>query len=94
MQDDAKLHIIALARPDVENERIFAITGPVSFPAVIEILREKFPEKNFRNWHDQKRDLSTFVPSKRAEELLTEAYGHGFASLEESVMKNVANLTG
>ncbi|KAL3445544.1 NAD(P)-binding protein [Aspergillus insuetus] len=92
VQDDARLHIIALANPAVRGERIFAVAGPFSFNGIIGALRSLYPERKWEDYPDDKRDLSTFEPITRAEALLQDAYGRGFVGLEESVEGNVADL--
>lgn len=92
VQDDARLHVIALSQPTVQNERIFAITGPVSLNDIIETLRKFKPESMWEDFPDHRRDLSTFEPAKRAEQLHIDAYGTGFISLEESVQGNAAEF--
>ncbi|KAM6540363.1 hypothetical protein FALCPG4_002081 [Fusarium falciforme] len=91
-QDDAKLHVIALSHPAVQRERIFAMAGPVSLNDIVHILRKLYPNKEWKNLPDEGEDLSVVEPIRRAEELLMEAYGAGFISLEESVKGNAADL--
>ncbi|RTE75118.1 hypothetical protein BHE90_010421 [Fusarium euwallaceae] len=92
VQDDARLHCIALAHPSVESERIFAVAGPVKSNAIIDILIRHFPQKGYKHVLDDDDDLVVFEPTQRAEKLLVEVYGTGFASLEESVLANAAGL--
>lgn len=92
VQDCARLHIIALANPAVQGERIFAMTGPVNLNDIIEELRKIFPDKHFDDFPNNERDLSIVEPIKRAEQLLKEAYGNGFIGLEESVRGNAADF--
>lgn len=92
VQDCARLHIIALANPSVQGERIFAMTGPVNLNDIIEILRKTFPDKHFEDFPSNERDLSIVEPIKRAEQLLKEAYGIGFIGLDESVRGNAADF--
>ncbi|KAI3550021.1 aldehyde reductase [Colletotrichum abscissum] len=92
VQDDARLHVIGLVHPQVRGERLFAIAGPVNLQDIIEILRESYPFKHWEDFPTNERDLSSFIPSRRAEELLIEAYGTGFIGLVESVKGNAANL--
>ncbi|WAO95968.1 Aldehyde reductase [Fusarium falciforme] len=92
VQDDARLHIIALANPAVQGERIFAIAGPVNHNDIIKILRKNYPQRQWEDFPDNEQDLSVIEPMKRAEELLQEAYEMGFISLEESVKANAAGL--
>ena len=92
VQDDARLHIIALAHPDVQSERIFAIAAPVSMQDIIVILRKLHPTRHWDDFPNNDKDLSIVEPSKRAEALLREAYGSGFIGLEESVRGNAQDL--
>ncbi|KAH7011053.1 aldehyde reductase [Ilyonectria destructans] len=92
VQDDARLHVIALTHPAVQFERIFAVAGPVSLNTIIDILRRSFPQREWKNVSDDGVDLSTFEPMQRAEELLMEVYGTGFIGLEESVKANAWDL--
>ncbi|WAO96864.1 Epimerase domain-containing protein [Fusarium falciforme] len=92
VQDDARLHCVALAHLSLESERIFAVAGPVKSNAIINILRRQFPQKGYKHVLDDENDLAVDEPAQRAEELLVEVYGTGFASLEESVSANTAEL--
>ncbi|KAL3495788.1 hypothetical protein BJX62DRAFT_252830 [Aspergillus germanicus] len=92
VQDDARLHIIGLADPAVQGERIFAVAGPFNLNDILEGLRRLYPERKWEDYPDDKRDLSTFEPITRAEALLRKAYGRGFITLEESVKRNAADL--
>ncbi|KAF5573960.1 aldehyde reductase [Fusarium pseudocircinatum] len=92
VQDDARLHVIALAHPDVASERIFAVAGPVNISTIIDILRKSFPRKEWRNVPEDGEDLSTFEQMPKAEALLKKVYGAGFISLEESVRANAQEL--
>ncbi|KAK7698894.1 hypothetical protein SLS64_012104 [Diaporthe eres] len=91
VQDTARLHVIALANPTVKDKRVFAFTGPFNFNDIIDVLRRQYPgEERWVEVPDQGQDLSKIEPSKRAEELLEEAYGFRFTGLEQSVKDNVA----
>lgn len=92
VQDDARLHIIALANPTVQSERIFAVVGPVHQQEIIDILRKLYPTRQLDDSMNDDKDLSIFGPSKIAEALLLEAYGSGFIGLEESVKGNVQEM--
>lgn len=93
-QDDARLHVIGLAHPAVQGERIFAIAGPVSLNDIVNVLRKLYPQKKWGDFPDDGQDLSVIEPIQRAEQLLKEAYGTGFIGLEESVKANAADLVG
>lgn len=60
--------------------------------SIIDILRRQFPQKGYKHVLDDEDDLAVYEPAQRAEELLVEVYGTGFASLEESVSANAAEL--
>lgn len=83
-----------MANPSVQNERIFAVPGPVSMNAIIQILRKHFSQKKWDDFPDYREDLSTFEAIPRAEQLLKEAYNRNFQTLEESVMGNAKALVG
>ncbi|KAH8896159.1 aldehyde reductase [Thozetella sp. PMI_491] len=92
VQDDARLHVIGLAHPQVMGERLFAIAAPVNLQDIVVILRKLYPPKKWDDFPENDRDLSTYQPSQRAEQLLRESYGTGFVGLEESVRGNAADL--
>ncbi|KAH6962400.1 aldehyde reductase [Ilyonectria sp. MPI-CAGE-AT-0026] len=92
VQDDARLHVIGLADPTVQDERLFAVAGPTSMPDIISILRKNFPHKRWEDFPDERRDLCIYEPTKRADELLRRSYGQGFRSLEQSVLDNTTGL--
>ncbi|KAL2825840.1 hypothetical protein BDW59DRAFT_161506 [Aspergillus cavernicola] len=94
VQDDARLHVIALAHPDVQEERIFAVTAPFSINDIVAILRKLYPKRKWEDLQEDEQDLCVFDGVQRAEQLLAEAYGAGFIGLEESVKGNVADLAG
>jgi nucleoside-diphosphate-sugar epimerase len=92
VQDDARLHVIGLANPAVQNERIFPITGPVTINEITTLLRQLYPARQWEDIPDNGKDLSTFEPAKRAEQLHLKAYGMGFINLKDSVAGNAADL--
>ncbi|KAH6685975.1 aldehyde reductase [Plectosphaerella plurivora] len=92
VQDDARLHVIALAHPYLQHERIFAIAAPVNMQDIIVILRKLHPTRHWEDFPNNDKDLSIVEPSKRAEALLREAYGSGFIGLEDTVRGNAQDL--
>jgi nucleoside-diphosphate-sugar epimerase len=92
VQDDAKLHIIALANPEVTGERIFGMTAPCTIREIVGILRELYPDRKWEEAPDIGEDKIVVVPKKRAEELLRQAYGSGFIGLKETVKANLVGL--
>ncbi|KAL3472585.1 hypothetical protein BJX99DRAFT_235214 [Aspergillus californicus] len=94
VQDDARLHVIALINPAVQGERIFAVTGPFTLNDIVTEMRKLFPERTWESVADNGRDLSVFEGIDRAEKLLKEAYGVGFIAFEDCVRGNAAALAG
>lgn len=76
----------------MRGERIFAIAGPVNLNDLVKILRERYPSRQWEDFPNDDRDLSTFEPMDKTEELLRGAYGSGFVGLEESVVANARDL--
>lgn len=58
VEDNAKLHIIALAHREIQNEQIFTTAGPVCLQDNIEILRKLNPDKS---WEDRPERLEMKV---------------------------------
>ena len=92
VQDDARLHTIALTDPAVQGERIFAAAAPFNMNSIVAVLRKLYPQREFADYPEGGEDVSTFEGKDRAAELLKRAYGMGFATLEESVRGNAADL--
>ena len=47
---DARLHVIALVNPAVQNEGIFAVAVPVSIPEIAGVLRKLYPQWKWENY--------------------------------------------
>lgn len=92
VQDDAKLHIIALVHPDLQRRRILAMTGPFNLQDVVEVLRRAYPGQTWEDFPEQWRDLSTVEPIKEVEALLEEAYGTRFQNLDQAVRDNTLDI--
>ena len=90
--DDAKLHVIALAHPDLQGRRLLAMSSPAPISEIVKILRKAYPAKEFADFEDQGTDECVNAEAKKVERLLKEAYGHGYTSLEESVKANAKSL--
>jgi nucleoside-diphosphate-sugar epimerase len=90
--DDAKLHVIALAHPDLSNRRLIGMTAPAPISRIVEILRRLYPERRFEDFEDEGEDRITNAMRDEVEGLLKEAYGHGYTGLEESVRQNAREL--
>ncbi|KZL80451.1 nad dependent epimerase dehydratase [Colletotrichum incanum] len=90
VQDTARLHVAGAVLPNVKNERIFAWAEPFNFDAVLETLRNQFPEKHFTDNFHHHQELSTaFEVQSRARQLLRQLGRDGFVSLKQSVLLNV-----
>lgn len=92
VQDNARLHVIALAHPGVVNLRILAMAGPVHFSDIITILRKTKPEIKWEDWETDVRDESTNAEAGAVEKLLKEAYRKGYTPLENNVRGNARDL--
>ena len=92
VKDTARLHLAALLDPSTENARLLAFAAPYNWNAILAILRNLYPGKEFpADIEDEPRDLSTLDHSKEA--ALLQAFGRaGFTGLEESVRDNTAGL--
>ncbi|KAF2633539.1 aldehyde reductase [Macroventuria anomochaeta] len=92
VRDDAKLHVIALAHPDLSGRRLLGMVAPAPISRIVEILRETYPERRFEDFKDEGTDEIVNAEKDAVEGLLREAYGHGYTSLEESVKANAKEL--
>lgn len=93
VRDDAKLHVIALAHPDVKGKRLLGMVAPAPISRIVGILKELYPERRFEDFEDNGTDEITNAEKAMVEGLLREAYGHGYTSLEESVKANAQELS-
>lgn len=91
VRDTARLHVVALLEPTVENERIFAFASPHNLTDVIRILRKHRPQSRIPHPPiGEARDLSDVKPSMRAEKLLRDFFGQsGWISLEKSLVDGI-----
>lgn len=48
VRDDAKLHVLALAGPVCDGERLLAFTAPYTLNKVLSLLRKLYPDRKFR----------------------------------------------
>ncbi|KAH6642426.1 aldehyde reductase [Boeremia exigua] len=92
VRDDAKLHVIALAHPDVQERRLLGMVAPAPIGRIVDILRDLYPERSFEDFEDQGTDEITNAEKSKVEELLKETYGHGYTGLEESIKANALEL--
>ena len=92
VRDVGRLHVVSLANRDVRGERIFAAVAPFSFDDIIDVLRKLCPKRKWEDYPGDGGGLNTYEGKGRAEALLEEAYGCGFAGFQECVKGNAADL--
>lgn len=92
VQDDAKLHVIALAHPELRGRRLLAMAAPAPISEIVKILRAAYPERRFEDFEDDGTDECVNAEAGSVEALLKEVYGHGYTGLEESVLANARKL--
>ncbi|KAF2015574.1 aldehyde reductase [Aaosphaeria arxii CBS 175.79] len=92
VQDDAKLHVIALLHPDLSGTRLLGLAGSAPISEIAGILRKAYPNRKFDYIEDDGKNGCVNAEADRIEALLQEAYGHGYTSLEESVKANAKDL--
>ncbi len=92
VRDDAKLHVIALVHPDVQGRRLLGMVAPALISRIVGTLRELYPERKFEDFEDDGTDEITNAEKRKVEDLLREAYGHGYTGLEDSIKANAQEL--
>ena len=91
--DSARLHVVALLDPEVENERLFAFDEPYTWKKLVEVSRKLKPDVTFPTNLDKAgdgEDLSKVARRDRADALLKKHFGSGFAGLEETLKQQLA----
>lgn len=89
-EDDALLHLAALTIEQVQNERIFAFAGRFTWTRILEIIRQRYPDRQSTLAHiDEPAVDRGEVENGRAEELLRIMGQDGFKTLEETVASNM-----
>lgn len=95
VEDDARLHAIALLDPDVQSERIFACAAPFTWTQIIQTFKELRPD-NDKISNPPENEGATLLkvkPSSRAEQLLRKFYGRaGWTSLKENLADGIADI--
>jgi hypothetical protein len=95
VEDDARLHAIALLDPDVQSERIFACAAPFTWTQIYQIFKELRPD-NDKIPNPPENEGPTLLkvkPSSRAEQLLKTFYGQaGWTSLKDSLAAGIADI--
>jgi len=91
--DTARLHVVGLIDPEVEQERLFAFDEPYTWQKLIDVARKLKPEVTFPANADnavQGEDQSTVAPRDRADGLLKKHFGRGFCGLDEALKQHLA----
>ncbi|CRG91954.1 Aldehyde reductase 2 [Talaromyces islandicus] len=95
VEDDARLHVIALLDPDVTSERIFACAEPFTWTQIYRIFKGLRPE-NDKIPNPPENEGPTLLrvkPSGRAEQLLKKFYGQtGWQSLKDSLSDGIDDI--
>jgi nucleoside-diphosphate-sugar epimerase len=92
VQDNARVHVVALIYEDVSNERLFTFAHPYTWNDILHIFRKLYPERTFQpDYNNLGKDMSK-VANERAEELLKRFGLTGWTSLEDSVKAIVEHV--
>ncbi|OKL62677.1 hypothetical protein UA08_01342 [Talaromyces atroroseus] len=91
VEDDAKIHTIALLDPSVGSERIFAFAATYNWTEILGIMRKLRPTNDIipASPENEGHDLGKILPARRAEELLRNFYGKGWTKLEDSIAAGI-----
>ncbi|KEY74348.1 hypothetical protein S7711_10172 [Stachybotrys chartarum IBT 7711] len=89
VRDTGRLHVAAVALPDVQNERIFAFGGPFSWDDILEVVRKAYPQKTWPANFSRGNAWIDVEPRGRAEKLLQRLGQPGWVSFENSILANV-----
>ncbi|OAL56516.1 aldehyde reductase [Pyrenochaeta sp. DS3sAY3a] len=92
VQDDAKLHVIALVHPGLSGRRLLGMAASAPISAISAILKEIYPDREFDHIVDEGTNECVNSEADRVEGLLWKAYGHGYTSLKDSVKSNAQDL--
>ncbi|GFF78877.1 NAD(P)-binding protein [Aspergillus udagawae] len=90
-EDVARLHVIALLKPEVSSQRIFACASPFTWKEVVSILRELDPSNTLiPDAPEENRKPCHVIPAVKAERLIQDFFGRtGFTSLRDSLASAV-----
>jgi len=89
-QDAARVHVAALARPDVYNERLYTFEESQNYNTVLSVFRKLEPDRQFvRDIADAGRGVCK-IPNKRTADLLKEFGQNGWTRLEDSLRMTIA----
>lgn len=90
--DIARLHVAACIDKSVTGERILGYGARFSWNDVLAVFRKAFPEREFKDDFDLKRDIG-HVENIRGAQLLESLSGEGWTSLENSIIANARSFT-
>ncbi|KAM5354656.1 hypothetical protein ACJ41O_001303 [Fusarium nematophilum] len=91
-QDTGRLHVAAGILEKVKGQRIFGFAEPVSWDAILEILRKVQPEKTFPENFSGGEDTNVIALQDEAEQLLRDLGRPGWTTLESSIRGAVEDL--
>ncbi|KAH7406697.1 hypothetical protein DE146DRAFT_648147 [Phaeosphaeria sp. MPI-PUGE-AT-0046c] len=88
VEDIAKLHLAALAFPDVSGERLLGFAHRFNYNSFLRVFRELAPERTFPEDDPEQLQSSTVVDCQRSIELLQKFGGRGWVPFKESVSRS------
>lgn len=89
VQDSALLHVAALVLPDVQGQRIFAVSTPWNVSSLVQLVKGLFPRQNIEgNVSNLGIDRTIFREAGKAEELLKRMGKKGWTDIKTSVQRN------
>jgi nucleoside-diphosphate-sugar epimerase len=90
VRDTAKLHVVALINPDVQNERVFAFAETYTRHQFFTIIKEARPNAKLEVVPESNdRDLSEVAERPRALALLDWFGKDSFTPLKESIVDTI-----
>ncbi|KAH9826674.1 aldehyde reductase II [Teratosphaeria destructans] len=93
VQDSALLHVAALILPDVENQRIFAVSRSSSLDSERRLMGQLCSNRSFKsNCSDQIGGATIFRDAPKAEALLRRLGRKGWTDIETSVSQSRESL--
>jgi nucleoside-diphosphate-sugar epimerase len=93
VRDNARVNVAAMTTAGVSGERICALGDKYSWPRVMEIIKEKFPERLDLEYLPAKGWDESVVPNKRALELLRLTGQDSWNPLEQIVKDTVDSFS-
>ncbi|KAI0419585.1 hypothetical protein F5X98DRAFT_362349 [Xylaria grammica] len=90
-QDLGLLYVAALTTPGVDGERLFAFGSKFNFAKIAQVLQALEPERKIPVMADDGWDQNE-VPNQRAESLVRDLNGRGWATLEDSIADSLNSI--